>query len=179
MIQWKLDYFVHRFFVLSDIFVLNNVYAFKIRAKTNIPNIRIFIRNKQRNIHLSFDSIRVIISHYFGSFWSFWGSGEIFSHKINFYELNHDYKLTILRLLRVTGNIYWLFQINFEKGGVNAYSSKWTSIRIFVRLEKGTFVTFRIFVLALFKIPFYIQLLPDYIQGAAKVLSQCFTMNYM
>ena len=33
--------------------------------------------------------------------------------------------------------------------GVNAYSSKRTNIRIFVRLEKGSFVTFRIFVSAL------------------------------
>ena len=109
--------------------------SLKIRAKTNIPNIRIFIRNKQ-SIHLN--SIRVL-------FLTILEVSETVI-KLTFMKI-----LTILRLL-ITGNI--------EKGGVNAYHS---SIR---------------FVLALFKIPFYIQLLPDYIQGAAKVLSKCFTMNY-
>ena len=37
----------------------------------------------------------------------------------------------------------------WQMRGVNAYSSKRTNIRIFVRLEKGSFVTFRIFVSAL------------------------------
>ena len=86
----------------------------------------------------------------FGSLWYFWGSNEIFRHKIDYYQLNYDWKLSILRLLMVTGNIYWLFQITFwQMKGVNAYSLKRTNIRIFVRLEKGSFVTFRIFVSAL------------------------------
>ena len=33
-----------------------------IRAKTNIPNIRIFVRNNQTNIRLSFETIRMIFS---------------------------------------------------------------------------------------------------------------------
>ena len=91
---------------------------FLIRAKTNIPNIRIFLRNNQTNIRsfpseYSFEFLiqfKWIFLTIFGSFWSFWGSGEIFSCKIDYCELNYDHKLIILRLLRVTGNIYWLSQ---------------------------------------------------------------------
>ena len=36
-----------------------------IRAKTNIPNIRIFVRNNQTNIRLSFETIRMIFSSIF------------------------------------------------------------------------------------------------------------------
>ena len=41
-----------------------------------------------------------------------------------------SFPLTVtLRLLKVIGNKYWLFPINFDKWGVNAYSSKRTNIR--------------------------------------------------
>ena len=120
------------------------------RAKTNIPNIRIFVRNNQTNIRLNLNSIRVNNSHIFWKFMILFKKWWNFHHKIDYYELNYDWNsLCILRLLRVTGNIYWFFSINFDKWGVNAYSSKRTNIRIFVRLVKGSFVTFRIFVSAL------------------------------
>ena len=125
------------------------------RAETSIPNIRIFVQNIWTNIRsfsnecsFNLDSIRVNII--VSIFWSWWGSGEIFNHKIDFYELKfYNYILTILLLLTVTGNIHWLFPINFDKWGVNVCSSKRTNNRIFVCLEKGSFVTFRTLVSAL------------------------------
>ena len=74
------------------------------RAKTNIPNIRIFVRF-QTNICLSFDSIRVISFSLILEVSDPLEEVVKFSiKKLMYCELNYDYKLTILRLLRVTGD---------------------------------------------------------------------------
>ena len=96
----------------------------KIKSETHILNIRIFVRNDQTNIRFCFDAIWKIISHYFWNFLILLRKWRKCNTKIDSCELNYDYRLSISRLLRITGNIYWLFPINFHKWGVNAYSSK-------------------------------------------------------
>lgn len=41
----------------------------------------------------------------------------------------------------VMGNLYWLFPINFDKGGANPNSSKRRNIRIFIRYVSNIRIT--------------------------------------